>query len=108
MSRPGRPGPNTVEFGAPEVMPGTCSFLNYWSMAVYGTPSGWYMPLVYVNSTAPSFSFRPQSLDNSYAGYWWDVDEDVHNGDDVSRPTEVLSREPLFRFCDPGFRWSAL
>ena len=65
-------------------MPGTCSFLNFWSMAVYGTPGGWYMPLVYVNSTAPSFSFRPQSLDNSYAGYWWDVHEDIHNGDNVS------------------------
>jgi hypothetical protein len=59
-----------------------CS-VSYWSINVYRSAINGYTPLVYVNSTLPSFTFRPRSLDNTDAGSY-DVDANVHNGDNVS------------------------
>ena len=71
----------TKEFG---VATTDCSDVAHWSIFVDGTPSYGYTELLYVRGTAPTFSFYPGYLFNADAGYRWDAEVDVHNGDSVA------------------------
>jgi hypothetical protein len=82
--------PRTIEVGLSKVTKtvkvGTsgCATVDRWSMYVDGTPDYGYVGLAYVRSSAPSLSFWPGYLYNADAGFRWNVEVDVHNGDGVS------------------------
>jgi hypothetical protein len=83
-------GPRTVVVGLSAVTSelgvetSDCSTVNHWSIFIDGTPSYGYTYLLYARTSAPSFTFAPGYLFNADAGYRWDAEVDVHNGDDTA------------------------